>query len=82
VRNTLRRVSFAAVVVSAAVLLMKGPLGATESPDLCKAVECSRGPQKCAVIFASAPDERCEEGVMCCPFPEVSWEEHCYEGAT
>lgn len=77
-KNHIRRISFAALVGSAA-LWVAGPLDAKAPVDLCEAAGCSKGDRKCAELHVTVRDERCEEGVMCCPFPEESWVEMCRE---
>ncbi|HET9426534.1 MAG TPA: hypothetical protein VFO55_14275 [Gemmatimonadaceae bacterium] len=80
-KNVFRRLGFAAIVASAAVMLLDRPLRASAGTDLCTMIACSKGARKCADLYLTAPDERCEEGVMCCPFPEETSVQHCYESA-
>lgn len=65
--------------VFAAVLFTDRPATAQSNSGICDAVGCSGGSQKCGEVYATFRDERCEEGVMCCPFPEESVSFVCYE---
>jgi hypothetical protein len=74
-----RSICLATLAVFAAVVLSDRQAAAQGNPDICTAISCTGGPQKCAAIFATLTDERCEEGVMCCPFPEETVSYVCYE---
>jgi hypothetical protein len=75
-----RVVPLALVLVCTALMVVRRPADAYTDDALCKSVGCPSGAQKCAELSGTFPDERCEEGVMCCPFPEESFVETCFEG--
>lgn len=76
-----RVIALALVFVCTALIAVRGSADAYTDDPLCKSVGCPSGAQKCAELSGSIPDERCEEGVMCCPFPDESFVETCFEGA-
>jgi hypothetical protein len=73
--------TLASLLLGAALLAPRGSAHAQSDEDLCREVGCSGGEKRCASIYGSIRDERCEEGVMCCPFPEELFFIPCYEGA-
>jgi hypothetical protein len=78
-----RRVIATSVIAAAVgVLTADRPAVAQSVDEMCRALACSEGSRKCADVIATIRDERCEEGVMCCPFPEESLSFHCYESVT
>jgi hypothetical protein len=74
-----RAICAATLTLFAAVLFTDRQATAQTNPDICSAISCVGGSQKCADVFATLTDERCGEGVMCCPFPEETVSYICYE---
>jgi hypothetical protein len=79
------RIVASALIVLSAAMVLSGRATAEETRldiDICSEVDCAGGPQKCAEVTGTIRNEQCEEGVMCCPFPEEYLRVYCYESAT
>ena len=78
--NHIRRALAIAIIgVAAALLVDQRTAVAAASTDLCGSAGCSRGSRACAHSYGSVPHPECQEGVMCCPYPEESFFLRCYE---
>lgn len=77
-----RMLALISLLIGTALLAPQRTAQAQSDEDYCRLVDCSQGGRKCAELSGSIPDERCEEGAMCCPFPEDWFFLSCFESAT